>query len=135
VGVLGWLDTPLPAQIHFLWWVALALALLAESARRTRWWGAPGRLWILFVALLCASVIHLIFSVIYTQPGLTYVEGVQGRYLFPLLPLLVFVVGIRFRSLRPAAPGLRALSMLLVGVLLLGTLARLYHRYWVALAL
>jgi len=88
VGRLGWLDTPLP---HWYTWtaaVALACAWLAPGNRPP--WVVPASVGLLtFVAILLNSAAALYAS--WTPIGKMTIDGVQGRYILPLLPLLGFL--------------------------------------------
>jgi uncharacterized membrane protein len=92
VGVLGWLDTPLPRVYRWAAWAILCVAFAlcvgpAPSAARVR------------LAALAALILSaaLLFAAVYIQwsaVGQLVVTGVQGRYLLPLaLPLALVVSG------------------------------------------
>ncbi|MER9305178.1 DUF2142 domain-containing protein [Mesorhizobium sp. M0496] len=94
IGVLGWLDTPVPK-----WFVACACAVLILalcSAGVTNIKNAPS--FSLFVLALCFAAIAsaaLIFGamyVVWTKPSAMVVDGVQGRYFLPILAVLPVAV-------------------------------------------
>jgi uncharacterized membrane protein len=94
VGVLGWLDTHLP--IGFLIPYPLAIILLAmfgpSSAKtiwlfRSRW----GLLAVAAAILLPFATIGLMDYVSWTDLGARRVEGIQGRYFLPLVPVALLV--------------------------------------------
>jgi uncharacterized membrane protein len=89
VGVLGWLDTPLPRTVHWLAAVALVLALAADAGAEDRQ-PAPG-VSALGLALLGLAFVTLGLSLAlylsYTTPGHPVIIGLQGRYFLP--PLLM----------------------------------------------
>jgi hypothetical protein len=96
VGVLGWLDVVLPQWLYAAWYVALGAALLAGMVRaRTDIVAAsePSR-WdavaMVGAALVCLLGIYLSQYLVWTDVGAQRIEGPQGRYLLPLLPLLSF---------------------------------------------
>jgi len=88
VGRLGWLDTPLP---HWFVWTTAGVLVCA--------WGAPGNRppWlfpaavglITFGAILMNTAAALYAS--WTPMGKMTIDGAQGRYLLPVLPLLAFM--------------------------------------------
>ncbi len=89
VGKLGHLDTRIPA-----WFVVaslltlLATPLASQCAPRVSTWGC---VWLL---TLCAATIAIINGAIYatyTPVGSPRVIGMQGRYLLPLMPLVMVV--------------------------------------------
>lgn len=84
VGILGWLDRPLPTAQ-----VAAAYALLVAGA----WLSVPqARTSLLMLAAVLlalagsAGLTQLALLLTYTQVGSDSVAGVQGRYFLPLLP-------------------------------------------------
>ncbi len=130
VGILGWLDTPLPDVIHLVWWLALSAAFLADmgaNSWRPGWWT---RGWLLALLMIILSVIILLFFLIYTRPGLERIQGIQGRYLYPLLPLVIAMLSFRCTSLQNAVPWLRRFAVLGVALSLLMTILLLRFRYW-----
>ena len=93
IGFLGQLSIRLPRALYTLWSAAIVsgIAALAATPRAggTRWFTAP-----LAVAAMLGSI-ELIFVALYlswTPVGADRVDGVQGRYFIPLLPVLLFVV-------------------------------------------
>jgi uncharacterized membrane protein len=92
IGILGWLDTPLPAAYYTAAGIMLALAFAGSlSLGRDRDWRllTPG---VLLALVLAAGGVFLALYVIWTPVAAPVVEGVQGRYFLPLavfLPLLV----------------------------------------------
>lgn len=89
IGVLGWLDTDLPAPVYTLAWVALVLALAISVPRRWTGLSVP------VVAALAATVAG-IFAALYlswTAVGAAQVNGLQGRYFLPLAMIAPLVFG------------------------------------------
>lgn len=100
VGILGWLDTPLP-----LAWVTIQLFALAAVAvfdgpwfRLTRWQ------WVVVLGVLAASVAMVITSqfVLWTRMTAGSINRAQGRYFIPVATLAFLLL----RNLWP--PALRA---------------------------
>jgi len=86
VGVLGILDIMLPPWMYTLFYAAFALAVLGDMLARK----AATLLHTLIYLVLVAGAVFLIFVLQYvtwTDVGRDVVEGVQGRY---MLPMLVF---------------------------------------------
>jgi uncharacterized membrane protein len=87
VGVLGWLDTPLPGLVYGVIPVVLCGVALSEAE-------PPGgigwrvRSLLLAIPLGCWLVVMLYAFVNWTAPGEGAVRSFQGRYLIPLAPLL-----------------------------------------------
>jgi hypothetical protein len=102
IGVLGWLDVPLPAALYAGWIAAVALAALADliAARDqdVRW-----RRSLLLCAAAAASVwaIYLSQYLLWTDVGLDRVNGPTGRYFLPLIPLVALALpSLPLRPLR-----------------------------------
>lgn len=87
VGVLGWLDTPIP-----LWAVGLyySLFLLALSPpQRALLPSRSQRLFALGLWLVAVEIIDVLLYLTWTPVGNVRIEGLQGRYYLPLASLLV----------------------------------------------
>lgn len=94
VGVFASLDFNLPTWCYRLWYAALAAAALA-AAVASRWGTGPSAprlgasLALAAGALSCLVGVILLQYLTWTEVGHATVEGVQGRYLLPMLALLV----------------------------------------------
>ncbi|WP_419757483.1 DUF2142 domain-containing protein [Acidisoma sp.] len=93
IGVLGQLSIRLPRALYTLWSLAIVsgLGALTASPRPpgTRWFTGPA------AAVAVVASVELIFLALYltwTPVGMDRVDGIQGRYFLPLLPLILFVV-------------------------------------------
>ncbi|GAB0117317.1 DUF2142 domain-containing protein [Acidisoma sp. 7E03] len=92
IGVLGPFTLPLSDTLYALFTLALlsaGAALLAETAP------APGRgraLLVLVAALGAAELIFFVEYLTWTPVGMARIDGVQGRYFVPLLPLLLLLI-------------------------------------------
>lgn len=131
VGVLGTLDLPLPQWLYSLWWWALAALGLAQFVRDRREPAAwPGWLSLLGLLLILASLVALLDGqyLSWTHVGAKRVEGVQGRYFIPLIPLLALALpklalplGAKLRAVLQAPLALAAAAALLTVPTLLVT--------------
>jgi len=97
IGVLGILTIPLPHRLYTLWWLALLSALGPLAARPNI--GEDGitrlpvtRLLVVAAMLCSAELIFLTLYLTWTPVGMDRIDGVQGRYFIPMLPVVVFVV-------------------------------------------
>jgi hypothetical protein len=107
IGQLGWLNVLLPDWLYAAWLAALAAAALADiggggAVSKASWWrDAP----LVVAAVVLSMFLILVVEYLTWAPvGSPWMEGVQGRYFLPLLPLLgravpVLPVGRRFRWL------------------------------------
>ncbi len=116
VGVVGWLDTPMPQAVLMFWNMLLMLAILMVFL--VRHW----RLRLGFLAALAALL--LVPSVM--QAGLVASVGFiwQGRYSLPLFLIAVIAAGMAFRFRHfPLSRPSQAMTRLL---LLAGAIAHVY---------
>jgi uncharacterized membrane protein len=101
VGVLGWLDAPLPGLVAIVLGLIIVLVALGEpgpplACTGFRWLGAG-----IFVAGV--FTLHAMNYVWWTPPGSPRVEGIQGRHFLPLLPFLFATIGAPIWLARPLA--------------------------------
>lgn len=89
VGYLGWTDTLMPNWYYLTAAGALVVAMIAPGNRGPVLW--PGTLALLtFGALLTALCAALYMT--WTPLGQATINGMQGRYILQVLPLLAWVV-------------------------------------------
>lgn len=98
VGIFGWLDRPLPGFVYAVWAAALLGALLLPGRGTRPPW--PERLILPAAALASLWLVVLSQYLTWTDVGADRIDGPQGRYLLPLVPMLV----LAFARLREGAP-------------------------------
>ncbi|NIE65472.1 DUF2142 domain-containing protein [Burkholderia sp. Ax-1719] len=101
IGVLGWLDTHMHRdyyRVAGLMAAALAVVTLLERRAVTRVFRRVDRAIVAIVLLVCVAMIFAALYVSWTPVGQRIVEGVQGRYFLPLLPLLALLLPQRLHS-------------------------------------
>jgi Predicted membrane protein len=86
LGVLGWLDAPLPGFLYFYLGILILVTALYDNNEISLGWRKKG-----VIALCMTACAGFIFTAIYlswsqNSPGTIW--GVQGRYFIPLTPLL-----------------------------------------------
>ena len=111
IGVLGWLDAPLP-RWSVVGWVVLVAALVAVAISARAW----PTLLLGGGALVLAVVTSWVFEL---QEGSSYGRYWQGRYSLPLLVGLPIVLGVRQAGReidRRAAVAIAGVALLLVNV-------------------
>ena len=87
IGVLGWLDTVLPAWYYHVAMAMLLAAFVAATAK------PKGRPWLaLLICLLGAGGLFFAQYLMWTPVGGSEVQGVQGRYFIPLAAVLALAV-------------------------------------------
>lgn len=96
VGVLGWLDTPLPT-IYVVCWVSAAAVLTALAARRRRE-GRTSDLPARWAGVLVVTALALVAA-----HSLVAAYGYQGRYVLPVLAAAAVLLVPSLAPLRPDA--------------------------------
>jgi len=132
VGLLGWLDTSLPAWIYFSYPLALVVgALSCRSVGREVWFE---KALLATISILICGAILLALYLTATPVGNAVIGGLQGRYFIPAaLPLLLL-----FRNSHSLISPRHVVAALLVrygpglyvGAVLLATLHSLWQRYY-----
>jgi hypothetical protein len=120
IGVLGLLQIAMPFGYYILWCVAGGAALggLLFTGRPGMPSGGTQAVSLVWTAGLLVVNVWLLFVMFYlnwSDVGLDFVDGVQGRYFLPFLPFLLFAIP----SLRPRAklpPLLPAIPVALLGL-------------------
>jgi len=100
VGILGWLDVLLPPWLYRAWFVAIPAALLADLLHPSEAGASatpqpprlPDTLLLLVGAFGCFLGVYLSQYLIWTNVGLARVEGPQGRYLLPIVPMIALAL-------------------------------------------
>ena len=129
VGILGFLDTPLPYWIYYSYpFVLMGTALFDRGC------GEPmdkkQRLWIIAICIGVFLLVQLSIYLTWTKPGEEIIEGVQGRYFLPIAGpmLLALFYNRKFES--PA----RSLGPLIIAAysttVLMAACLTLYNRYY-----
>lgn len=89
LGVLGWFDTKI-GNINYLLIVILSSMYIFSEYKPSL-----SKKVLSLMLIISLSVLFLIFIslfVIFTKPGILRIDGVQGRYFIPTLPILVMSV-------------------------------------------
>lgn len=123
VGRFGWNAVLLPLIAYPLAALMLGAALLSGSGIRAT---LGQRLWWLAVAAGVALLIEIAMYLTATPLGADYVQGTQGRYFLPLVPLTLLALSPN-RGWRPA-PVIFAGSALLLLVTAMGSV---FDAFWV----
>jgi uncharacterized membrane protein len=90
IGFLGWVDTPLPLWVTFSYLVAIIMVILFDTGKIQKL--TLGQRMIPLILYFFTSIAMNIYSYIYwSLPGAELVQGIQGRYFIPLIPLLAII--------------------------------------------
>ncbi|WP_242443342.1 DUF2142 domain-containing protein [Sphingobium sp. LB126] len=123
VGRFGWNAILLPLLAYPLAVLMLIGALFSGSEMR---FSLGQRLWWLTIAIGTALLIETAMYLTGTALGADYIQGTQGRYFLPILPLVLL-------ALMPADPiyGARAVFAAGASLLLLIAAATAFDSFWV----
>ncbi len=94
---LGWLEITMPEMVVFLFTGLMVFAVARPASEPVYWRGSQRMLAVGILAVtICVTVFAMMLA--YTPEGYSVIQGIQGRYFLPLLPLaLVVVRGKTFR--------------------------------------
>lgn len=108
IGVLGWLTVKLPAMSYVLPIIAFSISVFSLSpvkpVRPTAvflWWG--------FLATSSIGLVMLALYLYWTVVAGVMVEGVQGRYFIPVIPLFGVVIAAAISTFKRKFPASQAL--------------------------
>lgn len=133
VGLLGWLNLWLPGWTY--WAIGLGFALGIYSETRTAQIPIAGIAWLLLLAASSVFLTELALYLMWTPVAADKVEGVQGRYFIPVLPLVGFCLASVFVR-RPSLSRSDHAYLLLVAMIIVVTattiitIVRRYGLYW-----
>lgn len=150
IGVLGWLDTILPAAAYDTYRVGalVTLCLLLLSFSNIEWRSsvlASTRSCVILVAMLLAIDLALVFLiaastyVTWTPPGKDIVDGIQGRYWYPPVIMTVVVGSAVMMAASRLGPQLAVVGQFLrsrqidSAIMLVGLVISQYFVAWVLL--
>ncbi len=87
-GKLGWLDTEIPDYLVYGFWLLLLVAAV-KAAGEKRGMKEKERLFAVGLCAVTALATFGVFLLTWTAAGAEYIDGVQGRYFLPALPVLL----------------------------------------------
>src|SRR4030095_7348280 len=124
VGVLGWLDTPLPNWLYPVSVGGILLTSVLEKNSEVKL-SFKGKLVLALSFCLCVLLVFLSMYVTLVLPPSQFIAGVQGRYFIPVAPLLFLLLNNR-AWIRPMKGVSRLLPAFTVLLCILFSLTSLY---------
>lgn len=92
-GALGNMDNVLNTPyVVILGLTAILLMLAFRKPGETLYINIKSRIWIWFLGFICLGALMFSMLLTWTPAGATTINGVQGRYLLPLLPVLLLTL-------------------------------------------
>jgi uncharacterized membrane protein len=120
---LGWLEISIP---KYIWFTFLLLALMAAFTKKDEKPLAVGdRVWFLLIAGITYMLILFAFFISWTNKDLWIIEGIQGRYLTPFLPLGLLIFKMKSLSMK----WLNDIWLLFIGAVLDGGALYISYTY------
>lgn len=86
-GAFGWMRVFMPISWYFLYFLVAILFLASEPEKQSN---KLARLAFPLAAAICMLGISLSMYLIFTPVGHKYTLGIQGRYLIPIMPFLLY---------------------------------------------
>jgi uncharacterized membrane protein len=123
IGILGWLDTPMPRIFFDLYPLALAAILLTCEEQIP----LPVRPRAIAAGVLIACIVLIVTAnyLVWNKIGQSPIIGLQGRYFLPLAPLLFLIV--RRRGSFTPAPVAMAIILSVSSVWMLQVICYRYY--------
>ncbi|MFZ2994973.1 DUF2142 domain-containing protein [Sphingobium sp.] len=112
VGRFGWNAILLPLLAYPLAGVMIVAAMASGAGER---FGIGQRLWWIAVAVDTALLIETAMYLTGTPPAADFIQGTQGRYFLPLMPLLLLALSTE-RPMRGARPLFAGSALLLLAI-------------------
>jgi uncharacterized membrane protein len=127
IGVLGWLNVILPFWYYVMIFMLLPAIAISENIEKL-FLNRRQKLLILVVITLAVVLIFTVSYLTWTPVGKTTIDGLQGRYFIPLLPLIFLL----FYNGKIALPHqiVKLISFSIVIISFFVSTFAIHHRYW-----
>jgi len=129
VGILGWIDTPLPRLVYYTYYPVLSAVVWGDN-QPTVSMSLSSRLTALVVFMI--SLLGILTSLYLTWNRLQapIISGLQGRYLIPIAPLAV-IPFYRLKSRWKTEPGIGKFTFYYLIAILSITVWTMVNRYYI----
>lgn len=127
IGVLGWLNVILPFWYYVFMIFAILTIAISENPEKI-FLNLKMKALILSVITLTAILIFTISYLTWTPVGKTTIDGLQGRYFIPFLPLIFLMFHNRFVKIPEKIVGTITFITFLVSFFV--SIFAIHHRYW-----
>jgi len=127
IGILGWLDTPLPAFIYYGCAVLLGIVII-KTAQNLKY-NVSLKLLILMTGICFGTVLGVMYHFYINGSPVAYpvVDSLQGRYILPILPFILLIIS----AWAKIALRFRKITVLLFGSIFLAVLVQsIFFRYY-----
>jgi uncharacterized membrane protein len=127
VGILGWLDTKLPQLIYPTFYLVLSFIALTDNHMEVRI-SYRQKTYLALIAISAFLIVATGQYVTWTPVGAAKINAIQGRYLIPVIPLLVLLLYNHRFQIKEFI--LQYLGSIYLGVILAITMITLFLRYY-----
>lgn len=127
IGVLGWIDTPLPNWVYPLYYALLLFTVIFEP--HVAFLYVREKLWIGLLAILSVLVMTAMFFYPEVSVGDGILNSPQGRYFIPLGPLYFLPFSQSKWCIPPDSPTWVVVGLIHLLVLVVSTRAMLWRYY------
>jgi len=132
-GNFGWLTTPMPLYVIILSAITLFLAIKQIDKKEQKsidYLSNKKGIFATYLIMVFVAIVGLISVALYiywTAYKLPYIQGIQGRYFLPILPLLLIPLALYTKK-----NSSRATLILLIITVLIIAIATLFGRFYVS---
>jgi len=92
IGILGWLDTPLPTVLYVVFVLICGLIVASIAKKVSKPISFPLLLTITGISFITILAIMYHFYIYGTAVAYPVIDSLQGRYLIPFFPFLLFIL-------------------------------------------
>jgi uncharacterized membrane protein len=127
IGILGWLNVVFPFWYYeFMILAVLFMAIFENSGKPVL--SLKSKALILLVAFLSIILVYTISYLTWTPVGQNIIDGLQGRYFIPILPLVFMLFYNQRLNIRHQSAGI--FTMLILVVSFVVSTVALCEKYW-----
>ena len=126
-GLLGWMDTRLPVFLKDLYLNSLLVIAICSVETNTVVIKAKQKILFSTITVIYVLLLLTIFFIYYT-PGVAIIEGIQGRYFIPIIPLFYLLFHNNIKALQ--LPKLNIFAVIVPIFTLILSMISLVVRYY-----
>lgn len=127
IGVLGWINIFLPFW-YYIFMVIMVLFMALFEGSKNVVINLQNKFTILLVIAMTIVLIYTISYLTWTPVGQNTIDGMQGRYFLPVVPLIFLLFYNRLLKIPPQIIGITAMIMVFVSIVV--SALALYEKYW-----
>ncbi len=129
IGHFGWRDTVLPSRVYSVAWAALLFVAVIDHDKQIGL-SVPNKLVIAAALVVALAALGTVLYLTWNPLAAGQIEGLQGRYFTPLVPLLLLL--LHNRQVPAGGSALRILACLGLAWVLGASVLALIQRFYIA---